>query len=143
MNRLRVGAERTFAGGNYLIPLALRYDDQDVSRYTVDKTCIFFSFPYFQVADTSFRLHLDKEDNGHPPRTILQSHYRLNKTVERDRFQCIRLLEDRTLESCIEVEPQKVGKVLDRKKKYLVYVPQFWGLIVGLGKSMCRQTVRS
>ena len=30
-------AENDFVGGRFLTPVALRYDNQDVSRYTVDK----------------------------------------------------------------------------------------------------------
>ena len=132
LKRLRTVAERPFAGGRYLTPLTLRYDSQDVSRYTVDKTCIFFNFPYLAMATSEFREHFPKGHHEHPARTLLQSHYRLNKTTERDKFQCIRLLTDHEVSSCLEFPDE--GGLLGQKTQLLLYVPQFWGMIIGLGK---------
>ena len=134
VKRLQTMAERSFAGGKYLIPLALRYDNQDISKYTIDKTCIFFSFPYFQIAEPSFRRYFGKDYPGHPPRTILQSRYRLNRTIDRDRYQCIRLLNNATLDSCMTPEGRNAHK--KRPTNMLVYIPQLWGLITGPGR-MC------
>lgn len=134
LKRLRSVAERPFAGGRYLTPLALRYDNQDVSRYTVDKTCIFFSFPYLAMAPSGFRKHFDKGHHEHPARTLLQSHYRLNNTTERDKFQCVGLLKDHKVRSCVKTSNEgEKRSLLDNKKQLLLYVPQFWGVIVGLG----------
>ena len=134
LKRLRTVAERSFAGGRYLTPLALRYDSQDVSRYTVDKTCIFFSFPYLTMATPEFRRHFSKGHHEHPPRTLLQSHYRLHKTTDRDHFQCIRLLKGREVESYVEtVDRGEKSSFMGKKAQQLLYVPQFWGIIVGLG----------
>ena len=134
LKRLRTVAERPFAGGRYLTPLTLRYDSQDVSRYTVDKTCIFFSFPYLAMATPDFREHFSKGDNKHPARTLLQSHYRLNNTTNRDKFQCIRLLKDHEVRSCVnDGDEGDKSSPQAEKTQLLLYVPQFWGIIVGLG----------
>ncbi|CAD6592999.1 MAG: hypothetical protein ASARMPRED_006874 [Alectoria sarmentosa] len=133
LKRLRTVAERPFAGGRYLTPLTLRYDSQDVSRYTVDKTCIFFSFPYLAMATPDFREHFSKGDNKHPARTLLQSHYRLNNTTNRDKFQCIRLLKDHEVRSCVnDGDEGDKSSPQAEKTQLLLYVPQFWGIIVGL-----------
>ena len=130
---MRKIAERDFVGGRFLTNMALRYDNQDVSRYTVDKTCIFFSFPYFLVAKPNMRKHFDKDDLRHPARTILQSRYRLNKTVDRDEDQCISLLGHSTTASLIN-GPDRNKRFWSRRAiEDLVFVPQFWGIIDGLG----------
>ena len=132
IKRLQASVEHSFVGGSYLTPIALRYDDQDVSRYTVDKTCIFFSFPYFQIADSAFRNHKYRSD-GHPPRTVLQTRYRLNRTTDRDQYQCIRRLDNATIDKCIE--PKRQGAEAKAHTELLVFIPQLWGLIIGLGKA--------
>ena len=122
IQRVRTVAERDFVGGRFLTPTTIRYDNQDISRYTVDKTCIFFSFPYFNVARPEFRKHFRKTEDQHPPRTLLQSHYRLNKTIDRDEYQCISMLKE----------------VNATEQENLVYVPQLWGVIAGLGMWILR-----
>lgn len=126
-------AEREFVGGRFLTPLALRYDNQDVSRYTVDKTCIFFSFPYFLVAEPGLRKHYERDDPRHPARTLLQSHYRLNKTIDRDKDQCISLLKRGTVATSINVSDKGKQRRSRSAIKELVFVPQLWGIIDGLG----------
>ena len=133
LKRVRNVAERDFVGGKFLTPVAVRYDNQDVSRYTVDKTCIFFSFPYFQIAKPGLRKHFGKGDPRHPPRTLLQSHYRLNKTVDRDEDQCISLLRNGTIASLINAPYEGKRSWSSRTVDSLVFVPQFWGIIDGLG----------
>ena len=133
LKRVRNIAEREFVGGRFLTPLALRYDNQDVSRYTVDKTCIFFSFPYFLVAPPGLRKHFEKDDPRHPARTLLQSHYRLNKTVDRDEEQCISLLKSGTVATSINVSDRSRQARSRSAIKDLVFVPQLWGIIDGLG----------
>ena len=133
LKRVRNIAEREFVGGRFLRPLALRYDNQDVSRYTVDKTCIFFCFPYFSIAKPGLRKHFEKDDPRHPARTLLQSHYRLNRTVDRDKYQCISLLRSGTTATSINLSkkgrPGRSGSAIED----LVFVPQLWGIIDGLG----------
>lgn len=131
--RVRNIAERDFVGGRFLTPVALRYDNQDVSRYTVDKTCIFFSFPYFLISKPGLRKHFNKDDPQHPPRTLLQSHYRLNNTVDRDEDQCISLLKDGTIASLINESKKPRRSWSSRAVGNLIFVPQFWGIIDGLG----------
>lgn len=134
LKRLRKVAEKPFVGGSYLTPLALRYDDQDVSRYTVDKTCIFFSFPYLAMAALDFRKPFPKGRHEHPPRTLLQSHYRLNNTTDQDPFQCINLLKGHEVRAHVKtLDEEDKSRLLAKKSQQLLYVPQFWGIIVGLG----------
>lgn len=134
LTRLRTVAEKPFVGGSYLTPLALRYDNQDVSRYTVDKTCIFFSFPYLAMAAPDFRNHFPKGHHEHPPRTLLQSHYRLHNTTERDHFQCIKLLKGPEIGAYVKtLDGEDKSMFTAKKTQQLLFVPQFWGIIVGLG----------
>ena len=49
LKRVHTISERPFVGGSFLTPTTSRYDSQDISKYTVDKTCIFFNFPYLCV----------------------------------------------------------------------------------------------
>ena len=115
------------------MPLALRYDNQDVSKYTVEKTCIFFTFPYLCLSTGSLRKYYENSVE-HPPRTLLQSHYRLNKTEDRDKLQCVRWLEAHKPKSCAMTrEPKKKNGSSDQFQE-LLFVPQLWGLVVGSGQ---------
>ena len=86
----------------------------------------------------------NKRDHEHPARTLLQSHYRLNNTSDRDRFQCLRLLKGDKLKSCINAPDQDDKNSLSGKEiQQLLYVPQFWGVIVGLGTLLSVKETRS
>ncbi len=136
LKRVRNIGEREFVGGKFLTPLALRYDNQDVSRYSVDKTCIFFSFPYFLVAEPGLRKHFEKDDPRHPARTLLQSHYHLNRTIDRDKDQCISLLKSGTVATSIQVSDEGGQGRLRSTIEDLIFVPQLWGIIDGLGMDL-------
>ena len=152
-------SERNFVGGRYLEPLTLRYDSQDVSKYSVDKTCIFFTFPYLCVAPKSLSQYKEAGDPAHPARTLLQSHYHLNETTDRDNHQCITWLQPEKLRKYITAigSDSTSGQSLDawslmglrsRLKQWhsldnpveLFYVPQYWGLIVGLDNLITSST---
>lgn len=134
LKRVKLVSERAFVGGSFLTPTAIRYDMLDDSRYSKDKCCIFLGFPYFAVARPQKGRVYDKGDDEHPTRTLLQSHYRLNQTVERDRSQCVSTLDGETLRACVEA-PKKDTIHLSRKKtEELIYVPQLWAVIMGLGR---------
>lgn len=133
LKRVRNVAEREFVGGRFLTPLALRYDNQDDSRYNVDKTCIFFSFPFFLITNLEFRKHFEKDNLEHPARTLLQSHYRLNRTVDRDQDQCISRLKSGAIATSINVSDNGRQGRSRPAIKDLIFVPQLWGIIDGLG----------
>ena len=132
--RVRSIAERDFVGGRYLTPLALRYDNQDESRYTVDKTCVFFSFPYFLVAKPELKKYFGKNDPRHPPRTLLQSRY--NNILARDEDQCISLLKTDSLASLLKTPFRPEPLWSSRSLDHVVFVPQLWGIIDGLGERL-------
>jgi hypothetical protein len=134
LKRVRKKAERPFVGGSFLAPLALRYDILDSSKYSVGKCCIFLAFPYFAVDKVQRRNPFTKGGLEHPMRTLLQSSYRLNNTAERDRFQCIKMLEREILRSCINAPERDLAQVSRKLKDELIYVPQLWALILGLDK---------
>ena len=140
--RLERVSQRSFVGGRYLVPLALRYDNQDVSKYNVDKTCIFFSFPYLCLDGVELRDYYTKQDVEHPPRTLLQSHYRLNKTEDRDDDQCVRWLKPEKLSARVTAPPKVKTKLYKKRVKELFFVPQFWGLIIGLGTCFPPRTIQ-
>ena len=143
IQRVRTATERDFVGGRFLTPTAIRFDNQDVSRYTVDKTWVFFSFPYFHIAKPEFRQHFRQKENQHPPRTLLQLHYRLNKTIDRDEYQCISMLKEVNSTKQEEPEREKRKRRGCRPKtvKEVVYVPQLWGVIAGLGMWILRLSI--
>ncbi|KAL8727658.1 MAG: hypothetical protein Q9166_005894 [cf. Caloplaca sp. 2 TL-2023] len=132
LNRVRLITERDFVNGSFLTPTAMRYDLHDASWYIGDKCCMFVNFPYFAVGEERTQSRFDKGDGRHPIRTLLQSRYRLNETIDRDKSQCIRMVSGSALKSCIQA-PSKDTKHLTRKvNDELIYVPQMWALIMGL-----------
>ena len=133
LERVRNTAEKSFVGGKFLVPKALRYDNQDISRYTVDKTCIFFCFPYFSVANISYGTYATRGEPDHPPRTLLQSKYRLHQTIDRDDQQCIRMLSGKEVELSIAKHAGDEVAIPKKGTRNLIYVPQLWGVVVGLG----------
>ncbi|KAL8827034.1 MAG: hypothetical protein Q9191_003431 [Dirinaria sp. TL-2023a] len=133
LKKLKTSYEHAFVGGSFLTPTAVRYDMIDSSRYGVDKCYIFLNFPYFTVKKAQQRFGFDKGDPRHPTRTILQSRYRLNKTTEKDKSQCIRMLDAGALKSCIEAPTADTTKLTRKPIDELVYVPQMWALTMGQG----------
>ena len=135
INRIRVDSERSFVNGNFLIPTAIRYDMLDDSRYNKDRCSIFLGFPYFAVKKQEEEKlgAFSKGARQHPARTLLQSRYRLNKTTKRDESQCITELSGDKLKSCIEAPPDATEHLTRKKVEELIYVPQLWTLIIGLG----------
>ncbi|KAL8838709.1 MAG: hypothetical protein Q9176_004949 [Flavoplaca citrina] len=131
LKRVQLVTERAFVGGSFLSPTAIRYDMLNDSRYGGDKCCAFLNFPYLAVMRAQKTSAFGRGDSRHPTRTLLQSRYRLNETGDRDDSQCIRMLDARSLESCIK-DPRAgttwpAGKGDDK----LIYVPQLWALIMG------------
>ncbi|KAL8758055.1 MAG: hypothetical protein Q9199_001785 [Rusavskia elegans] len=132
LNKVHDATERYFVNGRFLTPTAMRYNLPDPSWYMGGMCCIFVNFPYFAVGEERTRSSFDKGDERHPIRTLLQSRYRLNETVDRDESQCIRIVSGSALKSCIQA-PDKETEHLTRKvNDELIYVPQMWTLIMGL-----------
>ena len=136
LKRIQVQHQRPFVGGSFLTPVARRYIVLDDSKYSADRCCIFLSFPYFAVTEPHAENLFVKGESKHPVRTLLQSHYRLNETVERDKDQdqCIKLLQGKNLKSCIDPPDMETPHLNGREAKERIYVPQLWGLIIGLSK---------
>ncbi|KAL8753758.1 MAG: hypothetical protein Q9184_005330 [Pyrenodesmia sp. 2 TL-2023] len=133
LNRVRLVTEREFVNGSFLTPKAMRYDMHDASRYGHNKCCIFVSFPYFAVNEAQERCLFKKGDARHPVRTLLQSRYRLNETVDKDESQCIRTVGSAALKSCIRNASKDDIERLNRSAHTeLIYVPQMWALVMGL-----------
>lgn len=133
LKRVRAQSQRPFVGGSFVTPSALRYDILNDSKYSADKCCIFINFPYFLVANPQARKLLAKGDPKNPMRTLLQSHYRLNETTERDKMQCIKMLNSEKLKSCILSPSAETAHLTDEFADHLIHVPQMWALILGLG----------
>ena len=134
INRVRLISERSFVHGSFLNPTSIRYDMLDDSIYNKDKCSIFLGFPYFAVKKPDEKLSaFSKGAPQHPARTLLQSRYRLNKTTKRDESQCITELNGDQLISCIKALPQATAHLTHKKVEEIIYVPQLWTLIIGLG----------
>ena len=138
LKRVKLVSERAFVGGSFLTPTAIRYDMLHDSRYSKDKCCIFLSFPYFAVAKPQKRKNYIKGDSEHPTRTLLQSQYRLNETIERDNSQCIRMLGGETLKSCVKASQADTSHLSRKKTEELIHVPQMWAMILGLGSYLSK-----
>ena len=136
LKRIRDQHQRPFVGGSFLTPVARRYIVLDDSKYSADRCCIFLSFPYFAVTKPRAQKSFVKGDPKHPVRTLLQSHYRLNETVERDEDQCIKLLQGKRLKACIDAPGIETEHLHRQQIKERIYVPQLWGLIIGLSKPL-------
>ncbi|KAL8691006.1 MAG: hypothetical protein Q9218_003682 [Villophora microphyllina] len=131
IKRVQLISERPFVGGSFLKPAVTRYDMLNDSRLARDKSCAFLNFPYFLVKKAEKGVKFVKGDTRHPTRTLLQSRYRLNETTERDKSQCIRMLDAKSLESCIEAPGAESRPLTRRVDEDLIYVPQLWALIMG------------
>ena len=136
LKRVRLELERPFVGGKFLTPMALRYDSLDSSKYSADKCCIFLAFPYFEIRKEQTKQVILKHDQEHRVRSLLQSVYRLNNTVERDKTQSIRMLSRKKLTSCIKAEEGDLSEISRNGKEELIYVPQLWALVLGLDRLM-------
>lgn len=134
LKRVRRRAERAFVGGSFLTPVAMRYDILDDSKYSVDKCCIFLGFPYFAVQKAKAKRAFTKGSQEHPTRTLLQSAYRLNDTLEQDKFQSIRMLKQETLKSCIDATEDDKTHISRKVTEELIHVPQLWALTLGLDR---------
>ncbi|KAL8799866.1 MAG: hypothetical protein Q9182_005573 [Xanthomendoza sp. 2 TL-2023] len=133
LNRVRLVTERDFVNGNFLTPAVMRYDLHNALPY-----CMFVSFPYFLVAEGHNQSKFDKEGENHPIRTLLQSRYRLNETVDRDKSQCIRMISGSALRSCIQAPSSETKHLTRQLNNGLIYVPQMWTLIMDLGHILTR-----
>ena len=136
LKRVRLESERPFVGGKFLTPMALRYDSLDNSKYSADKCCIFLAFPYFEIRKEQRKQIIVKDDQEHRVRSLLQSVYRLNDTVERDKTQSIRMLSRKKLAACIKAEKEDVSDISRKAKEELIFVPQLWALVLGLDRLM-------
>ncbi|KAL9015887.1 MAG: hypothetical protein Q9185_006743 [Variospora sp. 1 TL-2023] len=133
LNRVRRVTQREFVNGSFLTPKVMRYDMHDASSYGHNKCCMFISFPYFAVNEAQERSSFNKGDARHPVRTLLQSRYRLNETIDKDESQCIRTVGTAALKSCIHNASKNDVDRLDRTAHTeLIYVPQMWALVMGL-----------
>lgn len=131
LKRVQLVTERAFVGGSFLSPTAIRYDMLNDSRYGGDKCCAFLNFPYLAVMRAQKTMAFGRGDSRHPTRTLLQSRYRLNETGDRDDSQCIRMLDARSLKSCIEDPRGETTCLTGKLDDELIYVPQLWALIMG------------
>ena len=131
LKRVQLVTERAFVGGSFLSPTAIRYDMLNDSRYGGDKCCAFLNFPYLAVMRAQKTMAFGRGDSRHPTRTLLQSRYRLNETGDRDDSQCIRMLDARSLKSCIKDPRAGTTWPTEKGDDKLIYVPQLWALIMG------------
>ena len=122
--------------GTILTPVALQNDNQEFSQYTDDKTFVFLSFLYSLVVKSNFWKDFHKSDFWHSPRTILQSHYRLNKIIDRDEDPYISLLRRGSIAALISESRKTTQTRPSRTIRRLVFVPQLWGIIDVLGELM-------
>lgn len=111
--------EKCFVYGSYLDPIVGQFKpSEDTETDEVNaKTARFYCLPYFSLDEfPSIAPASTQPQNGpriHPVRTLLQTHYQLQSTKNRDERQVARKCNG----------SQKV-----------IYVPQVWCLLVNNGK---------
>lgn len=112
IRKVKKTSEKQFVHGRYLKPITLVYDGEDPDGGSkIPKTATFVSLPIFTTECP--RKHTStREDDLHPVRALLQSHYRLESTRKRDRAQVI------------------TKSALHEKQDHVVHVPQIWALII-------------
>ena len=128
MKNVAARAQKDFIGGSFLAPLTLRYDTLKDSRYSYNKSCTFLSFPYFAVAKTQEKKAFQKGDRDHPVRALLQTHYRLVDTTERDKVQTIKILAGTTLKQYISAPEEELEHLSHSPVSELIHVPQMWAM---------------
>ena len=136
LKRVQLVTERAFVGGSFLSPTAIRYDMLNDSRYGGDKCCAFLNFPYLAVMRAQKTMAFGRGDSRHPTRTLLQSRYHLNETGDRDDSQCIRMVDARSLKSCIKDPRAGTTWLAGKGDDKLIYVPQLWALIMGRDRTV-------
>ena len=151
IDRVRKDAERMLRGGAYLLPHANRYDGNHVLKDKADLSCHFLNFPYFALKKPPLKptqIHKIKPSNKdatnqklHPMRTLLQSRYRSNVSILRDKSQALRKLERKNLRSCVAPEPDDADLSSTKLIDEVIYVPQLWALISGTGTLLRRAVV--
>jgi hypothetical protein len=96
LKKVRQTCKKDFMHGrySYLIPVSLRYDGSDpgIENSENAKHATFFSLPYFCLRPLRTLKHLTDGSSQYPTRSLLQSHYRLESTYERDKRQVVREL---------------------------------------------------
>ena len=139
LHRVAAIAESHFIGGSFLTPLALRYDLLNKSRYSVNKSCVFLSFPYFAIAKPRKRNAFQKGDRAHPARALFQTQYHLLDTTGRDMTQSIKVLDARTLKECIRGSYADTLHLSSKVVDEIIHVPQVWAVNLGSsGLLVCR-----
>ena len=134
VKRIGLVSKCSFVHDRFFNPIAIRYDIFDDSRYNKDRCLIFLAFPYFALRKPEEKPNAFRKDEPeHPARTLLRSRYRLNKTTKRDESQCIKELSGDKVKSCVDATYLETGHLNSKQVLELVYVPQLWTLIIGLG----------
>lgn len=129
LKRVRKSDERDFVGGKFLLPTAIRYDGQSKASNEVVRSCTFFNFPYLSLENhRAIHCQRCKEAgyDGHPKRTLLQSRYRLERTVAKDESQSITTLKPADIAKCVKPSNKQNALASLRGVLPIVYVPQLW-----------------
>lgn len=116
--------EKTYVHGRYLEPTVVRVTGKDVDDSKAPKTmrAIFINYPYFAL-DKIQETKTLKKGGAHPPRSLLQAHFRLSSTKDRDELQVVR-------------------NVTKGKDSRILYVPQVWSILLEHGKHLEPLTLR-
>lgn len=105
-------SEKTFVHGRYLKPRTFTYEavypEEDVQ--STGKLAMFVCIPIFSLGDPKI-YNTTKESSEHPVKALLQSLYRLESTVHRERKQV-------------------VAKMALSNQLQLIHVPQLWALVI-------------
>lgn len=123
MKKVRQEGEKHFIHGRFLEPMVLRYDGRDsISSDKPDKYAIFFCFPYLTLQATSTTMW-SNDGSLHQIMGLLQSHYHMEDTRDRDKQQII----------------QKANKY----RNDIIHVAHLWGLVLSSGNTHHRNVSRA
>jgi hypothetical protein len=129
LKRVRASDERSFIGGKFLIPTAIRYDGQCKASNETVRPCTFLNFPYISLERHDLQACNDcksSSSDGHPKRTLLQSRYRLEKTISRDSSQSVTTLSLEEIKKCVTASTKDNILNPSYPTKPILHVPQMW-----------------
>lgn len=137
LRRAQRYSEKTFVGGYFWQPGAMRYDGLHKTTNSSHSPCTLLNFPYFCLEPhrSVKRQRVAEEPSSsrvYPVRSLLQSFYRLELTDRREQKQCVNKLSTEQLNKCLW--PAKVRKPAAYGRKDVLTVQQAWCLSIVEGR---------
>lgn len=124
--KVRTENEKRYLHGMYLNPVVAHVEPREPSEPSRRQYATFVNYPYFRtIADLCIKdpdeKPRDHDQNDHPPRTLLQSHYKIISTEARDSKQVYKRLAELTSDDGNGIATRNL------------FVPQLWAIHINEG----------